>query len=78
MITHVSGTVMYVADQDASRAFYVDKLGFRVVRDEEMWPGARWRSSMAPREAGATTRPPRISLAKLLQMEAIWCCSSTI
>lgn len=42
MITHVSVAVMYVADQDASLAFYVDQLGFAKVRDEEMWPGARW------------------------------------
>jgi catechol 2,3-dioxygenase-like lactoylglutathione lyase family enzyme len=39
---------MYVADQDASRAFYVDQLGFEVVGDEEMWPGARWLEVRPP------------------------------
>jgi len=48
VITHVSGTVMYVADQDASRAFYVDRLGFRVVRDEEIGPGDRWLEVVPP------------------------------
>lgn len=48
MITHIGAAVMYVADQDASRAFYVDKLGFSVVRDEEMWPGARWLEISPP------------------------------
>ncbi len=42
MITHVSVAVMYVADQDKSLDFYVDKLGFTMKVDEEMWPGARW------------------------------------
>lgn len=42
MITHVGIAVMYVADQDASLKFYVDQLGFELVRDEEMFPGARW------------------------------------
>jgi catechol 2,3-dioxygenase-like lactoylglutathione lyase family enzyme len=50
MITHVNVAVMYVADQERSREFYVDKLGFEVVRDEEMWPGARWLE-VAPRGA---------------------------
>lgn len=36
MITHVSVAVMFVADQAASRTFYVDRLGFHMVRDEEM------------------------------------------
>ncbi len=48
MITHIGAAVMYVADQEASRAFYVDKLGFSVVRDEEMWPGARWLEIAPP------------------------------
>ena len=42
MITHVSAAVMYVADQGRSVEFYVDKLGFEKLIDEEMFPGARW------------------------------------
>lgn len=52
MITHVSVAVMYVADQEAARHFYVDQLGLEVVRDEEMWPGARW---LEVRPRGAQT-----------------------
>ncbi len=52
MITHVSVAVMYVADQQASRRFYVDQLGLEVVRDDEMWPGARW---LEVRPRGAQT-----------------------
>jgi lactoylglutathione lyase len=48
VITHVSVAVMYVADQEASRAFYVEKLGFQVIRDEELWPGARWLEIRPP------------------------------
>ena len=42
MITHVSKAIMYVADQDRSLDFYVHRLGFEKIVDEEMWPGARW------------------------------------
>ena len=42
MITHVSLGVMYVADQERSLDFYVNKLGFEKLTDEEMFPGARW------------------------------------
>ena len=30
-----------VADQDAAKRFYVDVLGFQVVRDNPFRPGAR-------------------------------------
>ncbi|MGW6505511.1 VOC family protein [Nonomuraea angiospora] len=42
MITHINVAVMYVADQQQSVDFYVDKLGFTKTVDAEMWPGARW------------------------------------
>lgn len=42
MITHVSVAVMYVADQERSVDFYIDKLGFEKLVDQEMFPGARW------------------------------------
>lgn len=48
MITHVSHAVMYVADQAASSEFYVQRLGFELVRDEEMFPGARWLEVVPP------------------------------
>ena len=48
MITHVSLAVMYVSDQDASLDFYVNKLGFDMKIDEEMWPGARWVEVLPP------------------------------
>ena len=50
MITHVSVAVMYVCDQDASKAFYADQLGFGVLRDEEMFPRARWLELRPPRD----------------------------
>ena len=31
-----------VSDQVRSKAFYVDKLGFTVKRDNPMGPGQRW------------------------------------
>jgi lactoylglutathione lyase len=42
MITHVRMAVMYVADRDRSVDFYVDKLGFERLIDQEMLPGAGW------------------------------------
>jgi predicted enzyme related to lactoylglutathione lyase len=48
MITHVRIAVMYVADQDQSLDFYVNKLGMTKRADEEMWPGARWIEVVPP------------------------------
>jgi len=31
-----------VADQDKAKAFYVDTLGFHLVRDDDSVPGIRW------------------------------------
>jgi catechol 2,3-dioxygenase-like lactoylglutathione lyase family enzyme len=31
-----------VSDQDLARAFYVDTLGFRLIRDDDSVPGIRW------------------------------------
>ena len=41
-----------VSDQERARAFYVDKLGFELRRDDTSIPGMRWLQ-VAPR--GATT-----------------------
>ncbi|MFC0082148.1 VOC family protein [Aciditerrimonas ferrireducens] len=41
-ITHVQLLSLPVSDQDRARAFYVDVLGFDLVRDNPMGSGARW------------------------------------
>jgi catechol 2,3-dioxygenase-like lactoylglutathione lyase family enzyme len=41
-----------VSDQDRARDFYVDKLGFELVRDDDSVPGLRW-VQVAPK--GGTT-----------------------
>src|SRR5262249_46151166 len=40
-------------DQDRAKEFYVDKLGFELVRDDDSVPGLRW-VQVAPRD-GATS-----------------------
>jgi predicted enzyme related to lactoylglutathione lyase len=44
MITHVGTVSIFVSDQDRARAFYVDKLGMAVQRDDPMGPpgSPRW------------------------------------
>ena len=42
MIEKVNTVFLYVADQDRSLEFFSEKLGMRTIRDDEMWPGARW------------------------------------
>jgi len=37
-----------VADQDRARAFYVDVMGFAVLRDDPMGPQARWIQLQPP------------------------------
>jgi catechol 2,3-dioxygenase-like lactoylglutathione lyase family enzyme len=41
-ITSVQVFSLPVTDQDRSRAFYVDVLGFELLADTEMGPGMRW------------------------------------
>jgi catechol 2,3-dioxygenase-like lactoylglutathione lyase family enzyme len=41
-----------VSDQDHAREFYVEKLGFELVRDDDSLPGIRWVQVAPP---GATT-----------------------
>lgn len=31
-----------VSDQEAARTFYVDKLGFQLVREDDSMPGIKW------------------------------------
>jgi catechol 2,3-dioxygenase-like lactoylglutathione lyase family enzyme len=42
MISNVSLVPIYVTDQDAAKAFYVDQLGFEERTDVSMGDGFRW------------------------------------
>ena len=42
MIKAIKFVSVYVGDQDAALAFYTQKLGFSVITDQPMGPGARW------------------------------------
>ena len=52
-ITGVEVLSLPVSDQDRARDFYVDVLGFELLRDAQMQPGMRW-VQVAPRGGGAT------------------------
>jgi catechol 2,3-dioxygenase-like lactoylglutathione lyase family enzyme len=41
-VANIGVAMFAVADQDAALAFYTQKLGFSVVTDQPMGPGARW------------------------------------
>jgi catechol 2,3-dioxygenase-like lactoylglutathione lyase family enzyme len=49
-ITHIQLLSLPVADQDRAKAFYVDTLGFDLVRDNHMGPAQRW-VQVAPKGA---------------------------
>jgi catechol 2,3-dioxygenase-like lactoylglutathione lyase family enzyme len=49
-VTHVQLVSVPVSDQDRARDFYVDVLGFDLVRDNPMGPGGRW-VQVAPKGA---------------------------
>ncbi len=40
MITHISSVHMFCEDQNRAKAFYTDRLGFELVIDIPMYPGA--------------------------------------
>lgn len=42
MIKAVKFVTVFVTDQDAALEFYTQKLGFTIVTDQPMGPGARW------------------------------------
>jgi catechol 2,3-dioxygenase-like lactoylglutathione lyase family enzyme len=48
MITNVSLVTVYVTDQDAAKAFYVEKLGFVGHSDVRMGDGFRWVTVVHP------------------------------
>jgi catechol 2,3-dioxygenase-like lactoylglutathione lyase family enzyme len=41
-LTHIQLLSAPVADQDRAKDFYVNMLGFELVRDNPMGPGQRW------------------------------------
>lgn len=49
-VTHVQLFSVPVSDQDRAKTFYVDTLGFDLVRDNPMGPGQRW-VQVAPKGA---------------------------
>jgi catechol 2,3-dioxygenase-like lactoylglutathione lyase family enzyme len=49
-ITHIEVLSLPVRDQDRARDFYVDTLGFELVRQNEMGPAQRW-VQVAPKGA---------------------------
>jgi catechol 2,3-dioxygenase-like lactoylglutathione lyase family enzyme len=60
MITNVSLVTVYCLDQDATRDFYVDVLGFKVTADFQMGEGFRWLTVAHPDhpEPALTLMPP--------------------
>jgi lactoylglutathione lyase len=48
MITNVNTVALYVADQERSRAFYVDVFGFEVRTDAPMGDKGRWLEVAPP------------------------------
>lgn len=50
MVTKLSHTSIFVADQDKAFDFYVNKLGFKVNTDLEMENGFRWLTLNPPEQ----------------------------
>lgn len=50
MITKLTHMCVYVLNQDSAFDFYVNKLGFKVVTDAPMGPGARWLTVAPPEQ----------------------------
>jgi catechol 2,3-dioxygenase-like lactoylglutathione lyase family enzyme len=48
MITNISLVTLYVTDQDAAKAFYIDNLGFVEGTDVSMGDGFRWVTIIHP------------------------------
>jgi len=68
--------IIYVRDQDRSLQFYVEKLGFRVVVDQQFPDGRRWIEVAPPdgnANLGLALLPRDGDPAKLIQTQAlIW------
>ena len=54
-ITHIQLASVPVTDQDRSRDFYVDTLGFDLIRDNPMGPDQRWVQVGPPGAATSLT-----------------------
>jgi len=52
-IKQVTVVSVPVSDQDRARAFYVDKLGFELIREDASIPGFRW-VQVAPKGAATS------------------------
>ena len=50
MITTIATVTVFVEDQARAKAFYTEKLGFELINDSEMFPGAdiRWITVAPP------------------------------
>ena len=50
MITTIATVTVFVEDQERAKAFYTEKLGFELINDTEMFPGAdiRWLTVAPP------------------------------
>lgn len=51
MITKLNTVALYVTDQERSKRFYVDALGFEVTTDADMGDMGRWLE-VAPQKGG--------------------------
>jgi len=50
-VQNVSVVSVPVSDQQRAKAFYVDTLGFQLIRDDDSVPGIHW-VQVAPRRGG--------------------------
>jgi predicted enzyme related to lactoylglutathione lyase len=48
MITNISSVSIYVEDQNRAKAFWVEQVGFRLVRDVPMGPDGSWMEVAPP------------------------------
>lgn len=52
---HISVVSVPVSDPDRAKAFYIDKLGFELVMDDEFGPSLRWVMLRTPGSQTAIT-----------------------
>jgi catechol 2,3-dioxygenase-like lactoylglutathione lyase family enzyme len=52
-VSEVAAVSIPVSDQERAKAFYVDILGFEVLRDDSSVPGMRWLQ-VAPKRGGTS------------------------
>lgn len=68
MITAIKTVALYVRDQQRSRDFYVEKLGFEVRTDQDMGPLGRWLEVAPP---GARTTFVLADAAKFEKLDRV-------